>query len=106
LVEFKRCIATKFGSPNDEVFEGHPLAGRGADAYTAQLVRNSRWIAELQRINSVHRQYRAESWQTFDHYVLWFHDDTFECIAEGFVVEVFECSFSELLAKACERLVR
>jgi hypothetical protein len=35
---------------------------------------------------------------------LWFHDKTFECIAEGFDVELYECSIAELLAKACRRL--
>jgi hypothetical protein len=27
VVEFKRCICTKIGTPNDEVFHGHPLNG-------------------------------------------------------------------------------
>ena len=105
LVEFKRCTSAKLGAPNDEVFHGHPLSGKGLDSYTAQLVRNSRWLAELQRINSVHRMYRAERWQTCNHYVFWFHDSTFECIAESFVVEVHEGTFSELLAEACKRLL-
>jgi hypothetical protein len=105
LVEFRRCISAKLGAPNDEVFEGHPLAGRGLDGYTAQLVRNSRWLAELEKINSVHRGYRPESWTGRNHYVLWFHDSTFECIAESFTVEQHQCSFAELLAIACRRLV-
>lgn len=105
LVEFKGCTSAKLGSPNDEALDGHPLAGKGLEAYTAQLVKRSRWLAELQKINSVHSNYRRDAWQHRNHYVLWFHDKTFECIAEGFTVELHDCSMSELLAKACRRLV-
>ena len=106
LVEFKRCISAKLGSPNDEVFAGHPLAGKGMEPYSAQLVKNSRWLAELQTINSVHRGSRPELWGQRHHYVFWFHDTTFECIAEGFEVELHDCSMPELLSKACARLVQ
>lgn len=105
LVEFKHCISAKLGSPNDEVFAGHPLAGRGLKAYSAQLVKSSRWLAELQKINSVHRYYRPDEWQQRKHYVFWFHDTTFECVAESFEVELHECSMPELLRKACRRLI-
>ena len=105
LVEFHRCISAKLGAPNDEVFHGHPLAGQGQDAYTAQTVRNSRWLAELEKINSVHTGYQPDRWKTRNHYVLWFHDSTFECIAESFTVEHHGCSMPELLALACRRLV-
>jgi hypothetical protein len=105
LVELKRCLSAKLGSPNDEVFHGHPLAGKGLEGYTAQLVRNSRWLAEIQKINSVHAGYRPGGWQKYHHYVFWFHDTTFECIAESFSVELHDCSMPELLAEACRRLV-
>jgi hypothetical protein len=105
LVEFKRCLSAKLGSPNDEVFAGHPLHGKGLRPYSAQLVKNSRWLAELQQINSVHSCYRPDAWQHRNHYVFWFHDTTFECIAEGFEVELHECSMAELLSKASRRLI-
>lgn len=105
LVEFERCHSAKLGSPNDEVLEGHPLAGKGLDAYTAQRVVNSRWLAEIQKINSVHAGYRPDAWTKVHHYVLWFHDTTFECLAESFTVGVHECSMPDLLASACRRLV-
>lgn len=106
LVEFQHCISAKLGAPNDEVFCGHPLAGKGLDDYTAQLVRNSRWLAEIEETNSVHPRYRPDAWQHSNHYIFWFHDTTFECIAESFSVELHDCSVVELLAEACRRLVR
>jgi hypothetical protein len=46
LVEFDLCTSAKLGAPNDEVFKGHPLSGKGREAYKAQEVINSSWIAE------------------------------------------------------------
>lgn len=106
LVEFNGCISARLGSPNDEVFEGHPLSGKGLDGYTAQQVVNSRWLAELEAINKVHRCYSPDFWRKRKHFVLWFHDTTFECIAESFNVELYQESMAALLARACERLLR
>ena len=105
LVEFFGCCAAKLGSPNDEVFDGHPLSGKGLEGYTAQRVVNSRWLAELEAINSVHACYDPSRWRKRNHYVLWFHDTTFECVAESFTVELFRESMAELLARVCQRLL-
>jgi hypothetical protein len=74
------------------------------DGYTAQIVVNSPWLRELERINSVHRGYRPELWRTLKHYVFWFHDTTFECVAESYTVEVFRETFSAMLARICPRI--
>ena len=104
LVEFENCFSAKLGAPNDEVFGGHPLNGRGMEAYTAQRVVNSRWVKELEAINSVHRMYRPESWRDLHHYVFWFHDSTFECVAQSFKVETYRESMKSLLARMVERI--
>ena len=104
LVEFASCTSAKLGAPNDEVFEGHPLAGRGIEAYGAQRVVNSRWLKELEAINSVHRCYRPESWRDRSHFIFWFHDSTFECVARSFQVETHRTSMKELLGIMVERL--
>jgi hypothetical protein len=106
VVEFERCICTKMGTPNDEVLHGHPLHGKGLEGYEAMLVKNSAWLKELEAINSVHSCYRAEVWRGLNHYILPFHDCTFECVAQGFKVEAFQMSLSELLSEVCKRLVR
>jgi hypothetical protein len=105
LVEFDYCLSAKLGSPNDEVFEGHPLEGHGLEAYGAQLVRNSNWLRELQQINSVHHMYRASSWDDLKHYLFWFHDSTFECIARSFNVEIFQESMAEMLSRMVRRIL-
>jgi hypothetical protein len=88
-----------------EVFHGHPLYGKGLDGYTAQRVVNSRWVAELEAINSVHRGYEPARWRKLNHYVFWFHDTTFECVAESFKVELYRASMADLLARVCGRLL-
>lgn len=105
LVEFDLCISARLGDPNDEVFEGHPLNGRGLEAYGAQRVVNSRLIRELEAINRVHRQYRPEGWRDFTHFIFWFHDSTFECVARSYKVETHRASMRALLAVMIERLL-
>jgi hypothetical protein len=97
VVRFKRLRAVRLGAPNDEVISGHPLYGRGLAAYRAHIVANSRWVQELQKINSVHSQYDPARWVAARHYLLAFHDETFECVADGVETEVKRTS----LAQAC-----
>lgn len=105
LVEFEHCVSAKLGSPNDEVFHGHRLEGRGLEPYTAQRVLNSRWLKELEGINSVHRMYRPQLWQDLNHYIFWFHDSTFECVAQSFRVETFRESMAAMLSRMVRRLL-
>jgi hypothetical protein len=106
VVEFKRCICTKMGTPNDEVFHRHPLNGKGLRGYSPLRVKNFLWIKELEAINSIHSGYRPEFWRTLNHYIFGFHDSTFECVAESFVVEVRKTTAPKVLAEICDKLVQ
>src|SRR4051794_26368763 len=44
FIEFTRCIITKFGYPNDEALDGHPLRGKGLYGYGIFEVLISSWI--------------------------------------------------------------
>ena len=66
---------------------------------------NSRWLGELEAINSVHRCYRPERRQDRTHCVFWFHDPTFECVARSFRVETHRTSMRALLGLMVERLI-
>jgi hypothetical protein len=105
LVEFTPCAAAKLGDPNDEVFRGHALKGRGLEGYTAQTVVNSHWLAELETINKVHECYDPLFWRELNHYIFWFHDSTFECIAKSFKVDTYRESVAAMLARMCQRLL-
>jgi hypothetical protein len=105
LIEFTHVHSVKFGGPNDEAIEGHPLSGRGLSAYRAHQVFRSRWITEEERINSVHNMHRGGWHERLNHYVLCFHDDMVECLAEGWRSESFECSLPDALHRAANRLL-
>jgi hypothetical protein len=81
VAEFVRPYAHMFGPPNDEAFEGHPLAGRGLEPHGVFRIEDSSWLRGLEQMNSVHEHHSAEAFAQLAHYVFAFHDSTFECIA-------------------------
>ncbi len=105
IVEFRGCVCSKMGTPNDEVYEGHPLHGKGFVGYRPLQVVNSAWIKELEVINSVHWHYTPERWKTLAHYIFGFHDCTFECVAQSFAVEKMATTTAAALAAICRRIV-
>lgn len=104
IVEFTGCVCSKMGTPNDEVYQGHPLQGKGFTGYRPLRVVNSAWIKELETINSVHSAYRPERWRTLAHYILGFHDCTFECVAQSFTIEKMDTTIPAALGAICDRL--
>lgn len=84
IVDFTHCSATTFGSPNDETFEGHPLHGSGFEPYRLMRVVNSKWVASLQQINSVHPRHDPQRRPVARHLIFPFHDSTFECVTGSF----------------------
>ena len=77
--------ATMFGPPNDEAFHGHPLASRGLRPYRFFEIHNSSWIRSLERMNSVHPNHNEKKFLSrWRHFILSFHDTTFECVALDF----------------------
>lgn len=77
-----------FGSPNDEALHGHPLWGRGLGFYGAFRVEHSSLIRALMRRNEVHSRHHPKLFADLNHYILTFHDSTFECVAVGYRVTV------------------
>jgi hypothetical protein len=104
-VTFRRCLVHKFGAPNDETLSGHRLHGRGLTGYRAHIVERSRWLREHERINSVHLFHNPERFRDYVHYVLPFHDDTFECLATGFELHESLSTFPEALQRCASDLL-
>jgi hypothetical protein len=105
LVHFTGMYLTKFGGLNDEAIAGHPLHGHGLEEYEAHVVRNSEWIAEAERANSVHPNHRPGWSERYQHFVITFHDEMLECMAEAWQAEVLDASVSGALRLAADRLV-
>jgi hypothetical protein len=87
LVRCTGVAAWQWGPPNDEAFQGHPLADRGLRPYGVFRVEGSSWIRQLERMNRVHPQHRPEAFKDLAHLVFTFHDSTLEALARGFTAE-------------------
>ncbi|MFT5353902.1 MAG: hypothetical protein ACI9KE_001102 [Polyangiales bacterium] len=105
IVEVERCYSHRFGGPNGEVFHGHPLGERGLDGYGVYVVEGSKWIAEHRATNSVHSMYDESAWEKPKHFFFAFHDNVFECIAQGFNVETVQMTFADALTMLAGRVV-
>lgn len=106
LVNFNQCESAKLGHPNDEVHRGHPLADRGLESYTAQIVKNSPWLREVASTNSAHMSDNPAHWESLNHYVFWFHDTTFECLAQSYEIELSEESMASMFDKVKRKMLR
>jgi hypothetical protein len=87
LVRLTGVAAWQWGPPNDEAFQGHPLADRGLRPYGVFHVEGSSWIRQLEQMNWVHPQHRPEVYGDLTHLVFTFHDSTLEAITHGFTAE-------------------
>lgn len=85
IVEFQRCLVSRFGYPNDEARWGIPRY-KGV-SYGIYEVKESTWIKEVVRMNR-HRFPGTRDDYVRRHFLFAFHDDTFECLADGLTLEV------------------
>ena len=104
IVEFFKSHSYRFGTVNDEAGHGHPLYNRGLSFYGAHVIDNSNWIEELKKIHKVHPRYSEERWSKYKHYLLFFHDEMFEIIAEGFEIEKSNLKLKEASFEIVSRL--
>lgn len=81
-------VAVQFGPPNDEALSGHRLYRLGLQPYSAFEAVNSSWIASLEVANRVHPRHKPELFSGRRHFILTFHDSTFEFIARDFRVSL------------------
>jgi hypothetical protein len=85
LLGFTRALASRFGYPNDEALQGHPLWRGGLRHYGCFEVLDSTWKATLEHQNMI--AFPAwGGWPWARHFIFTFHDSTFECLADGFSV--------------------
>jgi hypothetical protein len=78
VIDFKGCLASRFGYPNDEALGGHPLYRAGLRWYSAYEVIDSSWLAEVNRQNSV--SFPTGKGISRRHFIATFKESTFECL--------------------------
>jgi hypothetical protein len=104
LVEFIRPDTHRFGIVNDEAGIGHPLYGKGLEFYSAHIIENSTWKDELKTIHKVHPYFNNNMWTDKKHFLLFFHDEMFEIIAQDFKIEIYKTTFLDLGTEAIKRI--
>jgi len=106
VLSAKNCVVTKFGYPNDEGLEEHPLFQFGmADCESSVLEAvESPWLEEMIRLKDASakriwtpRGKRLQSVREsgLHHFILPLKEATFECIAASIEVERFCDTFDE-----------
>ena len=102
---FRGVASFSLGSPNDETLSGHPLYGSGLRFYAAHEVINSVAIKQLETLNRVHPRHNPSRFESLRHFVLAFHDSTFECICADFEVgKSTDAKFDDVLRTALTAL--
>ena len=96
IVQFTRCLLTRFGYPNDEARWGIPRYAR--TSYGIYEVESSTWIEEVVRLNRLRFPNTRDDYVK-KHYLFAFHDSTFECLADGVKIERSRESVGTLAAR-------
>jgi hypothetical protein len=104
VITFNECSSAKYGGPNDEVIEAHPLSRFGLDCGNFYMLQNSEWKEELQKINSVHDQYDPRNWIGLNHYILVFRESILECLASGYSVRRYKEEFAEVVSLVTQKI--
>jgi hypothetical protein len=104
IVEFELCSNKRFGSPNDEAINGHPLYSIGLGSYGVYEIQNSSWLRQLEIMNRVHHNHRPETFEKYKHFIFTFHDSMFECIAQSFKIDIHSGSLESCLTEMQKRL--
>lgn len=100
VCEFTWCTITKFGYPNDEAACSIP---RIKDVgYEVCEVFNSDWAREITFLNRYSFPDTPDSTQR--HFLISFHDSTFECLASDINVRLSDEPFETILSELSERI--
>jgi hypothetical protein len=103
IVTCHGIYAHVFGPPNDEAYSGHPLSERGLHPYGVFEVKESSWIRALVQMNSVHQSHSPEAFSRYRHFIISFHDSTFECVGHSLSFEIFNGDVSEVFLEKLRR---
>lgn len=85
-LKFKVYLKYMFGLPGEETIRGHPYSKLGMKSYSFYELKNSDLIKSLQDIEKAHPKYNADKWKMYKHFILTFHDNMFECVAQDFEI--------------------
>jgi hypothetical protein len=97
VAHFDECLITTFGYPNDEALGGHPLYAKGLRHHGVYEVHGSSWPGHLETQNR--RVFPHSHPFLHRHFVISFHDSTFQCLATAIRLESFIQPLAEVVAR-------
>lgn len=83
---FNSYLKYNFGIPSNETLIYHPYSHLGIESYSFYELYNSDWLDSLMKIEQQHPYFNYEKWKNLKHFIITFHDNIFECIANDFKV--------------------
>ena len=83
-LRFNDVLKYRFGGPGSDNFSDFRYYDKGIDNYGFYQLKNSNWTKDFPLDEKVISKEPNSSNDNFKHYVFFFRDNTFECIAEGF----------------------
>ena len=98
VVAIQGCSVAKFGYPNDEALGGHPLYSKGLGHYAFYEVEGSSWMRMMDEQNRVCFP-NSSVWSGSRHFVITFHDSTFECVAASMSVAFTPDGYRDVLQR-------
>lgn len=101
IFRFQRCLATRFGYPNDEARSGIPKFKD--TSYGIYEVHQSTWIQETIRDNRFRFPNTSDNYVQ-KHFAFEFHDSTFECLADDFEFETSIEPYAKILSMIVDRI--
>jgi|KBSSwiStaDraftv2_1062776.scaffolds.fasta_scaffold184404_3 hypothetical protein len=100
VCEFVDCMITKFGYPNEEAW--HSIPRTKGLSYDVCEVANSEWSREIATLNRHAFPDTPELNQR--HFLIMFHDSSFECLANELRAELTTEPLTTILARLSERI--
>lgn len=84
---FNSYLVFKTGYPNEEIFiMEKQFSENDLRISTLYQIVNSMWIRDIKLNNRVHPRHKDEIFDRFNHYKIFFTDETFECIAKSYEI--------------------
>ena len=104
IIQLKGCIAHRFETLEERFFKYMPLWDTGLKRHHAHVIENSKWLSDAKDIHEGEKNFNKKQWVNKEHYVLLFHENALEFLADGFETEVVRCSEPMLFSHLCKQL--
>jgi hypothetical protein len=106
VIKIKHPLKHTFGAPSNETIQKHPCYKLGLKPCGFYEVKNSYMLRELEEIQKSHHHFHPDIFKKYRHFILTFHDNTFECVAEDFqLLDKTETQF-QLIAAIADNAAR